>query len=342
MMSAALALCGAASHAQPATAAKTELAAQKAEIKVRSLPAETMAYWLDPKGQPMPSGLQISRNNGGGWTRDVELMTRQPGNGNGPRDLKMPADVQIVAALAPSNSLLVKGTPSGIEALRQLVERIDVPLGQVEIEAQIWEIAPAEFAQLPLVFRNVSRSTSAFDDTTFGELALAVPTGEIAPIAQQLQSWQAAQRAKVINAPRVTAIDGMAATLSSTETRSFNVDQMEESKPQQEPAEDETDEAIQMPLPYEEKIDDGWTWGKSRVQNQTGLKAIAVLHGDLIALGFQVMLDNQITRASTILRDGQTLPIRLSGASESGWPRVVLLQIRTLKREGDDVIVPGT
>ena len=365
VLSVALALGAATSHAQPAPAERAftrdaqaavdeeleEAAYQaileqatngRATIIVKNTMVRFVAYWLDPARNPIPPQIQSSKNNGGGnygWASDVEKMTRQPGNGNGPRGLEIPDGIESIVVDEPGNALLVKGTAASIKELLKLVKEIDVPIGHVEIEAQVWEIAPAEFAKLPLNFRNASRSTAAFNDGAFGELAFAPLEDDMTDINKQLQFWSETERAKLVTTPRVTAMDGLAASLSTTETRSFNINAMEESKdePEAAVAEDEDEIARTAPIVKPEKkaetFDDNWKLGVSRIHSEWHYKFLPVLHGDLIALAYEIVFDNQITTASTIMRDGQTLPVRLGNARKNnGWVRLVLLRPRRIVR----------
>lgn len=253
----------------------------------------------------------------------------------------MPDGIFSIESMTPQNALRVDGTDAGIKALRELVNEIDVPVGQVEIEAQIWDIAPAEFARLPLTFHNASRSTAPFGDTTFGELAFAPLQDDMSPVTQQLKLWETTERARMVTAPRVTVLDGLAASIASTEVRGFNVSAMKDSEPEApQPEETETDDAaptVTMPYtPPPEKPDDNWELGRSLIRDQVCFKAMPVLHGDVMALAFQIIFNNDVTTASTTLRDGQTLPVRLqSGNAETGWVRVALIKVRILRRAGD-------
>ena len=356
VLGAALALCGATSHAQTRPDGATAPAPETGTIKVRNMPANLLAYWLDPAHNPVPIQIQESKINGGdqnyGWTSGVAKMTRQLGNGNGPRNFKIPGGLGIesITSIDPENTLLVTGSDVGVAVLSALVREIDVPMGQVEIEAQIWEVAPAEFAQLPLEFRNASRSTAPSNDATFGELAFAPLDDDISDVTRQLQDWANTDRARLITAPRVTAIDGLAASLTSTETRAFDVNAMQENKPEPRAAAAKNEMpdkgvAAQFPIaPQAEKVDDNWKLGVSRIQDQTGFNALPVLHGDLIALAYQVFFNNELTMGSTIVRDGQTLPIRLASASATnGWTRLALIKTHILRLADNNAnVVPGT
>lgn len=159
------------SHAQPAldkmpivdAANVTDLTPdrQTARIKVRNTPSALLAYWLDPNHQPTPMQIQLSEANAGSQSSELDLIPRQPGNGNGPRDLKLPEGIESIFSVDPQNVLIVEGTAAGIEALRTLVKELDVPLSQVEVEAQFCQMSPQTLKALPLKFAKNSDSSYA-------------------------------------------------------------------------------------------------------------------------------------------------------------------------------------
>ena len=146
------------------------------EVKIRNVRPSLLAYWLDPAHQPMPQMIQVSVASGGklpGFDSDNELarqsvagappfprilfsyaseLPRQPGNGQGPLDLKLPADLEIVEVRAQQNVLIAKGTEESLTQLRKLLGVLDVPLNQVVIEAQFIRFKPADLAKLQLEF----------------------------------------------------------------------------------------------------------------------------------------------------------------------------------------------
>ena len=211
------------------------------QIPVRNVNPSLLAYWLDPNHQPMPQSLKSSARNGGYWTYSLDKMTRQPGNANGPRDLKLPDGVEIVAAVEPQNLLLVRGTTASVEQLRKLAKEIDVPLSQVEIQAQLWEVAPPELAALPLKFYDSTVSDEK-PAPLFAQAAFALTTDET---SRALQNLAEHQRARLITAPRVTAFDGLAARLMMTETRPIAVD----GTPQNELIKQLKVNSVRQPLP---------------------------------------------------------------------------------------------
>ena len=97
------------SHAQ-AAADKTPVGIEiepieTAQILVKNVDSNLMAYWFDPLHQPPPIPLQMSQRNAGMLFRSGIGIKPQPGNGNGPSDLRLPAGIQNFASIDPQNVL---------------------------------------------------------------------------------------------------------------------------------------------------------------------------------------------------------------------------------------------
>ena len=347
---AALALAANSSFAQTTPAKVDEKPAvdaielvESAEIPVRNVASNLMAYWLDPNHQPMPLQIQISQKNAGRLYGEGIGVVPQPGNGNGPNNLKLPQGILGLVSVDPQNVLRVRGTKTGIAALQKLVQQIDVPLNQVGIETQIWEMSPATFQNLPLVFqdttkpadaRRVPRPTgdkndAALNPVLMSRVALAAPASDIAPTTQILEAHLKDKSARLIAAPRITVVDGWVATLGTDKSRALVFEgwtsDASKTKPKEQ-ANAETpskSEADKNALP--ERL--------AFINGQTGLAVRPVLRGDAMSLSFGITLDNSLTQASTTLRDGQTLAVRLPYANPSnGWMRVALIKPTIVRR----------
>ena len=343
ILGAALALPGI-SHAQttPAKDGKTftmdeiEII-ETARIHVNNLASNVMAYWLDPLHQPMPVQIQMSERNAGNLYSMGIGLAPQPGNGNGPSGLKLPKGIQDIVSIDPQNVLRVRGTKAGIEALQKLVKEIDVPLKQVEIEVQIWEMSPNTLESLPLVFRDTAKTGNSFNTDFLSRIALAAPTSDIAPTTQILTAAIKTKFAHLIMAPRLTVIDGLVGTTQSNESRALLLNEKKNATSQAESKKQEE-------TPPTPKIDkETFPEGIAFIIGQNGVTLAPVLHGDAMSLAFGITLDGSVTQAATTLRDGQTLAVRLPNANPTnGWMRVALIKARIIHRAGDNVIVPKT
>lgn len=141
--------------------------------------------------------------------------------------------------------------------------------------------------------------------------------------------------ARVINAPRVTVLDGLTAKLIAAEIRFIDFDGPQKTATANKETND-NDEDAAAPNPPLKKIDE-WKEGVTSVESQTGFRAAPVLHGDVMNLGFQIILNNIITPGSTIMRDGQTFAVRLPNVNvTNGWPYMALIKAHIIHRAGDE------
>ena len=341
-MGAALALASAVTYAQP-VAPEQANAVELARIPLRNAPSAVVAYWLNPAHQRVPILIEIGMSRGNFMGGIVDDLPRQPGNALGPPDLKLPDGIDEIISVDPQNVLLVKGTKEGRAALVELIKRIDVELKQTEVEVLLIELAPDELQELALPFRwtghdhddkswpavaEVSQATeeqldklralaTAYADA--GEDGAAIPTtADGNPVFFN-----------VLNAPRVTALDGITAVLISTENRGVDLS----AKPKV-PIETDEDQTPRSPMNV-------WQAGVTRVQSSTGIRVKCASKDDLIAMDLQVILNGETSQMSAIVRDGQKLAMLLPTRNpENGAVRVAIVAPRLIKREGENVGFP--
>lgn len=305
---AALALTANSSHAQPAAAVAAAI--ETVEIKLISAPASLVAYWLDPMHLPAPRPIQQSRLNRLPQMQELDELPRQAGNGNGPRDLKLPAGIESLVAIDPQNVLRIQGTAAGVEELKKLLVELDVPINQIEIEAIFSQMSPEVLKTLPLKFVTSKGAPVA------PSLALVPPTVNF---TMELNRRIADNKVRIITAPRVTAIDGLTAQLTSTESLGLVLSTLTE-KP--------TD------LSEAEKQ---WLPGFSALQIETGLNCTPILRGDLIKLFTRATLNNRSANVNTTLRDGETIAIAMPAEkSDTANRTVIFLSVRLVRRAGDE------
>lgn len=314
ILGAALGLTANSSHAQTMPGEMPDANAAQAiktvDIKVRNIPVGLVAYWLDPAHQMIPQQLRISRSNSGYWTREIDELPRQAGNGNGPKDLTLPAGIDAVIAIEPSNVLKVRGTEAGIEALKKLVAELDVPINQAEVEAKFCFISPQILKTLPLKFVESEGGGAP-------SIASMPPT---LSLDTELNKLIAANKIRLITAPRVTAIDGLTAQLYSTESRSIMLSPLAKKWGD---------------IPEAERP---WQPGLTTVQLRTGFNCTPIFHGDLIKLLMSPTLDNVSANVTANMRDGQTIAISMP-VDKSNLDRhlVIFVTTRVIRRAGDEV-----
>lgn len=315
ILSAALAVAAHSSHAQPITGeipdANAAQAIKTVDIKVRNIPVGLVAYWLDAARTPIPILIQASRGNSFPFLKqELDALPRQAGNGNGPKDLKLPAGIDSIFAIEPQNVLRVRGTAAGIEELKKLLVELDVPLSQVEVEAQFCQMSPETLKALPLKF-------AKNEDTFYApSVALVPPTISLSAVLNRLI---ADNKVRVITAPRVTSIDGLNARLMSTEMRVMML------SPDIEKWADMTDSERQ------------WLPGISTVKMETGFNCTPIFHGDVIKLFMRPTLNDRSANVNANLHDGDTIAIAMhADKSEMINRTVVFVTARVVRRAGDE------
>lgn len=162
-------------------------------IPLRNIPAPIMAFLLDPQHQPEPLIFGSSRRNSHDMPDDgmKSFLATFPVPA-------LPPGVSVEALTKPMEALLLSGPPEAVASWAAAISVLDKPLRQVEIEAQM--------VQLP---------RSALKD-------LQVPTDSPGPhllagdASARLRQLLQSKQARLVSAPRVTAIAGLTASLSST------------------------------------------------------------------------------------------------------------------------------
>jgi type II secretory pathway component GspD/PulD (secretin) len=155
-------------------------------------------------------------NNGGG--RGNNRGGLGGGGGDGLFDLSEQGVDQIIA-IDPQNALLVYGTEAGVRALENIVQFLDKPLRQVEIEAQFVSVNSNNTDEFGINFtsQNGPFTVAATPASTINARGGTFSLGFVRNNFQAtLNSLVSRGRAKVVTAPRVTAINNLTASLQSS------------------------------------------------------------------------------------------------------------------------------
>lgn len=162
------------------------------QVPVLNLPAPTFAFLLDPQHQPEPLMFSTSRLN------SAALASAGPS----PSELfavpTLAPGVSIVEASDLHNALTLRGEAGALDAWQKAIETLDKPLRQVEVELQMVRLAPAALKEL-----------GAATDVPGPQLLRG-------NFIENLRRLLVNGQAKVLTAPRVTAVSGLTASLSST------------------------------------------------------------------------------------------------------------------------------
>ena len=331
------------SHAQTAPleqqAAPEKPAFVPAQIRVRNVPSNLVAYWLDPNHQPVPTLIQSSIANSGkvpqlqdnDWkivgspAASVAPVTRplklRPNNAYGPLNLELPAGIETIVSIDPQNIILVRGTTAGIEQLRALVAQLDVPLSQAEIEVQFCQVARADLGALSPAF--VTGKTGANPVVVASANPVKSPNAFRIGFAsngwtKKVSELIAQDKLKIISAPRVTAISGLTAKLQSNETHSFAYAALPENQS------DETRENKILPE------------GSVLTTTATGITCTPMIYKDLIQLDLEASLPSRVLHLKTTVKNGQTLTVEFpTEDANSETATVLFITARIIRRAGD-------
>ena len=162
-------------------------------MKLKYAKSASIAYQLDPANNPRPATLGAETTP---KSTDAAAFA-------------LPDGIEQIVSVDPQNTLLIaykEGSEQSVRDLQELIEVLDQPLRQVEIEAQFVEMSNADFKSFNFDFSEPEGQTPAID---FGFAR--------SNFALRLSALIAKGAAKIIWAPPVTATSTLSATIISTE-----------------------------------------------------------------------------------------------------------------------------
>ncbi len=137
--------------------------------------------------------------------------------GAGGASIQRPEGVDRIVAIDAQNALLVFGTDEGVRSLQEIINFLDRPVRQVEIEAQFVTVRAGDSSAFGIQF-NASRngfvvnSDPGLPQTNF--VTGGQQVGFVGANFQAVLTTLVSQnRAKVITAPRVTTLNNLTASL---------------------------------------------------------------------------------------------------------------------------------
>lgn len=181
------------------------------QLRLRNIKPSLMAFWLDPQNHELPSEIGPAPAFG------AKAPVRTPKK----NAFVLPEGVDRIVAIDPQDALLVFGTPEGVAKLQETIAFLDKPLRQIEIEAQFVSVKTEDVAAFGIDLATARGNFNA--NTAGGQLGAASKPGIQVGFVRgnfqaALSTLQKAGRIKVISAPRVTAINNLAAQISQTTT----------------------------------------------------------------------------------------------------------------------------
>lgn len=286
------------------------------------------------------------------------------GGGRGGGSFDLPGDIEQLVSIDPQNVLLVAGgSEEDLRRLQEIIDILDQPLRQVEIEAQFVDLQTNDARAFGIDF---STSRGNFDAATTGLASAPVPgafqIGFVRGNFQaRLNALIASNRAKLITAPRVTAINNLTARLQSTERRPLILTSVSQNIGGQQAQQQRllfvnttvglvvtptinNDDTITVFMNPEVSTQGGST-GLGNVTQRTVETVANVKDGDTIVLGGLKRL--------TAERQNYEVPIlskipiigglfRSSTVTETESELIIFLTARIVRRAGADINVPGT
>jgi len=178
--------------------------------------------WGRPFVQARPQFGQTGGGIGGGTT-----TTTGTGTGTGTTTgqvFELPEGIEAMTAVDAQNALLIRGTAAAVEELQSIIDLLDQPLRQVEVEAQFVTLTTSESKSLGINFNaaNGPFSVNATTGTPAGNFVLGyVGRNFQATLGAALNNT----RGKTIAAPRVIAINNLTASIFTTVTNTVLLNQ---------------------------------------------------------------------------------------------------------------------
>ena len=174
-------------------------------IRVKNQRPSMLAFQLDPTHNKLPAFWNMP------WFPGMERVTQSPNNkttekrAKGPFDL--PDNLRLAAADEQNLLFVAGGSDDDIRRLQELVNILDQPMRQVEIEVQLVELPAEEAKQFGIDF---STSRANFDAATAGTPGVAAVPGALQigfvrnNFQQRLDDLVKAGKAKVISTTPLT------------------------------------------------------------------------------------------------------------------------------------------
>lgn len=289
------------------------------------------------------------------------------GGGGASGVFTLPEGVDQIVAIDPQNALLVFGTDEGVRELTETIQFLDRPLRQVEIEAQFVSVNTNDTDAFGINYNtsqgNFNASATGFapaPPTTGGSLQVGFVRGSFQATLSALISTN---RAKILTAPRVLAINNLTASLQSTQTtpiiltssiggiggqvatsqRVINVSTTIGLTVTPTINNDDTITVLMQPEVSTQNAVPGQTIPSFMTQS---LETIAnVKDGDTIALGG--LKTKKIARGTDKIPILSDIPLlgklfRSRSATGQETDLIIFLTARIVRRADDDAAVPGT
>ena len=127
----------------------------------------------------------------------------------------LPEGIEYIIPYEVDNSLIVRGDQEGIEELKAIVSKLDIAPKQIMIKAEFVNISVGDVAKLGIDW-NLERLNSTFSAQmgSAGNVRYAYANGNL---MATLQTMLTETKAKVINAPLISTLNNVMATITVTQ-----------------------------------------------------------------------------------------------------------------------------
>lgn len=182
---------------------------EKREYRLYNTMAAIIAWKLDARHNPEPPFLRISERTIGlkaAETDDKEIKE------------KVPSGIVLIESKASTNSLIAYGPRKALDELAPLIHSLDIPVRQLEIEAQFVELSNTDLKKLGLVFQPAEAPPGPASDVK--TLIADVKSSKMGT----LLLWHKTNKVKVITAPRVISLENYTASIYTMTSTPANLE----------------------------------------------------------------------------------------------------------------------
>jgi len=190
-------------------------------LRIQNVAPRVMAWWLDPTHNVEPAEYSSGKMTVPQFANPYQAATKPEPDGrskgaDGTGAFGLPEGVEQIVAVDPQNAILVYGTEAGLRQVETIVKYLDKPIAQVEIEAQFVEVDPADMVTLGIDWNGAQNGPFPTGITGLapapgpGAFGIGYVRGNLQAALKQMV---AGGKAKVISAPRVTAMNNFPASV---------------------------------------------------------------------------------------------------------------------------------
>lgn len=175
-------------------------------IRLKNVKPSLMAYWLDPLHNEIPQSLRSPQNENS-YVNPYVAPKAEKGA------FELPGASTQLVGIDPQNVLLVAGgTDEDVRRLQEIIDILDQPLRQIELDARVVEISAKDLKSFDLEFPAPSiKAVPNENDKAPSEPRMVEVRGHI---QVRLNALVANKSARLLASPQLTALNNYSATIS--------------------------------------------------------------------------------------------------------------------------------